>query len=48
MPYLNKVGLSALELQQRKVETVAKCKAEMEDAKARGEGTSTHGSTTLA
>lgn len=48
LPYLEEVGLNGYELQQRKLEAVTKRKAEMEAARARGEGTSTQVTETSA
>lgn len=42
-PYLRNVGPSRLELQKKALEEVARRKVAMEAAKARGEGTSSHG-----
>lgn len=43
VPYLEGVGPLGLELQQRELEVVTKRKADMEAARARGEGHSTQG-----
>lgn len=48
MPYLEGVGPTRYELQQREIEVAAKIKTEMEAVRARGEDTSAQGSGTSA